>query len=92
MYEELMEQVVQPENCRKALRAVKRNGGAPGVDGMKTAGFHRILQAFRAYRLQPPDTENRTSGGVGGCRGAIPGTRPDRRETRPSTRVMRNAG
>ena len=29
-------------------------------------------------RVQPPDTENRTSGGVGGCRGAIPGTRPDR--------------
>ena len=29
--------------------------------------------------VQPPDTENRTSGGVGGCRGAIPGTRPDRR-------------
>jgi hypothetical protein len=27
---------------------------------------------------QPPDAENRTSGGVGGCRGAIPGTRPDR--------------
>ena len=29
-------------------------------------------------RVQPPDTENRTSGGVGGCRGAIPVTRPDR--------------
>ena len=28
--------------------------------------------------VQPPDAENRTSGGVGGCRGAIPGTRPDR--------------
>ena len=27
---------------------------------------------------QSPDAENRTSGGVGGCRGAIPGTRPDR--------------
>src|SRR6185369_10925733 len=27
--------------------------------------------------FQPPDAENRTSGGVGGCRGAIPGTRPD---------------
>ncbi len=76
MYEELMEQVVQPENCRKALRAVKRNGGAPGVDGMKTAEFHRILQAFRACRLQPPDTENRTSGGVGGCAGEIPRIRP----------------
>ncbi len=29
-------------------------------------------------RVQPPDTENRLSG-VGGCRGAIPVTRPDRR-------------
>jgi len=28
--------------------------------------------------VQPPDAENRTSGGVGGCRGAILGTRPDR--------------
>jgi len=26
---------------------------------------------------QPPDAENRTFGSVGGCRGAIPGTRPD---------------
>ena len=29
-------------------------------------------------RVQPRDTENRTSGGVGGCRGTIPVTRPDR--------------
>ena len=28
-------------------------------------------------RVQPLNTENRTFGGVGGCRGAIPGTRPD---------------
>jgi hypothetical protein len=41
--------------------------------------FHRILQAFRACRLQPPDTENRTSGGVGGCAGEIPRIRPVRR-------------
>jgi hypothetical protein len=26
---------------------------------------------------EPPDAENRTSGGVGGCPGAIPVTRPD---------------
>ena len=30
-------------------------------------------------RVQPPDAESRTSGGVGGCRGAMPGTRPDRK-------------
>ena len=28
--------------------------------------------------VQPPDAEDRTSGGVGGSRGAIPVTRPDR--------------
>ena len=30
-------------------------------------------------RVQPPDAENRTSGGVGEFRGAIPGTQPDRK-------------
>src|SRR5512142_1803721 len=29
--------------------------------------------------VQPLDAENRTSSGVGGCRDAIPGTRPDPR-------------
>jgi len=36
MYESLMEQVVSPENATAAWRAVKRNGGAPGIDGMTT--------------------------------------------------------
>jgi RNA-directed DNA polymerase len=36
MYEQLMEEAVQPENARAALAAVKRNGGAPGIDGMTT--------------------------------------------------------
>ena len=34
MYEELMEQVVRPENATAAWKAVKRNHGAPGIDGM----------------------------------------------------------
>ena len=34
MYEELMEQVVSPENATAAWKAVKRNHGAPGIDGM----------------------------------------------------------
>jgi RNA-directed DNA polymerase len=34
MYEELMEQVVRPENATAAWKAVKRNKGAPGIDGM----------------------------------------------------------
>ena len=36
MYEDLMEQVVTPDNARAAWLAVKRNGGAPGIDGMTT--------------------------------------------------------
>lgn len=31
-----MEEVVSPENYGKALKAVIANGGAPGIDGMKT--------------------------------------------------------
>ena len=36
MYENLMEEVVSPENYGKALKAVIANQGAPGIDGMKT--------------------------------------------------------
>ena len=36
MYDDLMEQVVAEENLRRALAAVKRNGGAAGIDGMTT--------------------------------------------------------
>jgi RNA-directed DNA polymerase len=36
MYENLMEEVVGPENYGKALKAVIANKGAPGIDGMKT--------------------------------------------------------
>lgn len=35
-YENLMEQVVTKENATAAWRAVKRNGGAPGIDRMTT--------------------------------------------------------
>jgi RNA-directed DNA polymerase len=34
MYEELMEQIVSPENATAAWRTAKRNHGAPGIDGM----------------------------------------------------------
>jgi RNA-directed DNA polymerase len=34
MYENLMEEVVKPENYRKALKAVVANDGSPGIDGM----------------------------------------------------------
>jgi RNA-directed DNA polymerase len=35
MYENLMDEVVNPENYGKALRAVIANKGAPGIDGMR---------------------------------------------------------
>jgi len=36
MYEELMEQMVTEANATEAWRAVKRNGGSPGIDRMTT--------------------------------------------------------
>ena len=36
MHEDLMESVVTQENATVAWLAVKRNGGAPGIDGMTT--------------------------------------------------------
>ncbi len=40
----------------------------------------RLRKANRAYAswVQPPDAENRMSGGVGEVMGAIPSPRPDR--------------
>jgi RNA-directed DNA polymerase len=43
MYENLMEEVVSPENYGKALRAVNANQGAPGIDGMQTKELHGHL-------------------------------------------------
>jgi hypothetical protein len=45
MYESLMEEVVREENRLLALRAVKRNQGAPGIDHMKTTELESHLQA-----------------------------------------------
>jgi len=44
MYEELIEEVVSPENYRKALKAVVSNKGAPGIDGMRTEQLEGHLQ------------------------------------------------
>src|SRR5688572_19755530 len=38
-YESLMEEVVTKDNATTAWRAVKRNRGAAGIDGMTTAGL-----------------------------------------------------
>jgi group II intron reverse transcriptase/maturase len=45
MYETLMEEAVSEENCKLALRAVKRNAGAAGIDRMTTAELEPHLQA-----------------------------------------------
>jgi len=45
MYEKLMETVVAEENCRLALRAVKRNRGAAGTDRMTTEQLEPHLTA-----------------------------------------------
>jgi len=45
MYETLMEEAVAEENCQLALRAVKRNDGAAGIDRMTTAELEPHLQA-----------------------------------------------
>jgi RNA-directed DNA polymerase len=36
MHESLMEEVVRPENVRRAYEAVRRNAGSAGIDGMTT--------------------------------------------------------
>jgi len=43
MYENLMEEVVSPENYGKALRKVIENRGAPGIDGMKAGELNGHL-------------------------------------------------
>ncbi len=44
MYEELMEEIASPFNAWRALLAVERNGGAPGIDGMTTKQLREHLQ------------------------------------------------
>jgi RNA-directed DNA polymerase len=45
MYENLMEAAVTDENCKLALKAVKRNKGAAGIDRMTTEELEPHLQA-----------------------------------------------
>ena len=45
MYESLMEEVVRDENMARAMEAVKRNQGAPGIDHMRTTELENHLQA-----------------------------------------------
>ncbi len=51
MHEKLMEQVVTQENATTAWQAVKRNGGAPGIDGMTTQELRdHIRQHWESIR------------------------------------------
>jgi group II intron reverse transcriptase/maturase len=43
MYEGMMEEVVNPGNAERALKAVKSNKGAPGIDGMTTGELESHL-------------------------------------------------
>jgi group II intron reverse transcriptase/maturase len=45
MHEELMEQVVTEANATEAWRAVKRNGGSPGIDRMTTKELRGHIRA-----------------------------------------------
>lgn len=44
MYEELMEEVVESDNVRQALKVVMRNRGAAGIDKMKTTQLESHLE------------------------------------------------
>ena len=51
MHEDLMEQVVTQDNATAAWLAVKRNGGAPGIDGMTTTQLRdHVRQHWEAIR------------------------------------------
>ena len=53
MYEELMEQVVSRDNATAAWRAVKRNQGAPGIDGMTTVQLRdHVRQHWETIRTK----------------------------------------
>ncbi len=52
----------------------------------------RALRSGQGRCVQPPDAENRTSGGVGGVAGEIPSPRPDQNRLRPgSDQQLRDA-
>jgi len=53
MHEDLMEQVVCPNNATNAWLAVKRNGGAPGIDGMTTTQLRdHVRQHWETIRAK----------------------------------------
>src|ERR1041385_8655991 len=59
-----MEAVVERENLKKALAQVKRNKGAPGIDGMTVENLGPYLKEhWLAIRAQyPPGNKKRNRG------------------------------
>ena len=52
-HEQLMELVVERENCRKAFKRVRQNKGSPGADGMTVGELEAYLRAhWREIREQ----------------------------------------
>jgi retron-type reverse transcriptase len=53
MHEELMEEIVGLKNATEAWLAVKRNGGAPGIDGMTTTQLRdHVRKHWETIRLK----------------------------------------
>ena len=48
MYEDLMDRALDPENIERALAAVIRNQGAPGIDGMTTKELEKHFRQHQA--------------------------------------------
>ena len=52
MHEDLMERVVTQDNATVAWLAVKRNGGAPGIDGMTTEQLRDHVEGWIRQHLR----------------------------------------
>src|SRR5437763_10013877 len=51
--EQLMEEVCERENCKRALKRIKANKGSPGVDGMNVHDLGAyLIQHWPAIREQ----------------------------------------
>ena len=77
MHEELMEQVVTHENATAAWRAVKRNAGAPGIDGMTVQELRdHVRQHWETIRAklneESPEANLRTNRYLPICSKAAP--------------------
>jgi len=47
----LLERVLEADNLRRALRQVRRNRGAPGIDGMTVEELPEHLKGCRAWQV-----------------------------------------